>query len=310
VDDSIFEQLTTTTKAAGKSHKSGISSLLLNRYDYFTPRITEETRKQFEFDVPFETSTGLRAARFAREGKHLMKKTILKAVILSVFAVLLNVAMLPAFAGTLTITLNDENGSYINNNEYIGPYDFTLSNSKTNTNTPLKLICVSLGQLIGNGETWDVSVSTAGQLDTLNHTTNYLEAAYLDNVLVNNQGTDAGYLAQWSAWNLFDPTDSRFITQNGKVYVSGETGMGSITDEQSVALAAINTDPSAYSNYQFFLPTANQAGWTYGLPQTLVGNPPVSYVTPTSEPTSFLLLGSGLVFLSFMLFRKNSHNVA
>jgi hypothetical protein len=239
----------------------------------------------------------------SKEGKQDMKKIIACTWRFLAFGAVIFVGTLTAHADSYTLTLSNVNNSSQNGGEYIGPYNFALNDSTTNVTNNIALMCINLNDLISVGESWSVTIATAAQLDAANSTTKYLEVAYLNSIVAANQGSNTGYLAQWAAWYLFNPTNSNFTTSGGNVYVNGDTGIGSITAELATAASAIASNGAAYSNYQFFSPTSNTSGWTNGLPQTLVGN---TNIATTPEPGSLLLLGTALMMFAFMAYRKST----
>jgi len=228
-----------------------------------------------------------------------MKKATSITIVTSALCMMLFLGTQKASADSYTVEYLNDNSSTTAGGEPVGPYAFTLTDTTTNTQFAAALMCINLSNEIANNETWAVTIATAGQLGT-----KYEETAYLNSVVNANQGKSSAALAQWAAWYMFDPSNSVFTTgTNGDIYAPG--GVGDITVEIATAAAAVSSNPSLYSSYEFFQPTSDSSGWTNGLPQTLVGNTSFP-VSPTPEPSTLLMLGIGLLGLAFLVFRTSA----
>lgn len=146
-----------------------------------------------------------------------------------------------------------------------GPYDLALNGSTT----PTAMICYSQTNEIGIGETWQVRAFTINNLPTTGPFAGTLEQY---NIL--------GYLAG----ELFaHPGDSAL--QSAIWYVLGKGGADNADYES--AHAYIDHHSGYRTTDIFYIPTGSDP--TYGVPQPMIAQTP--------EPTSIMLLGSGLAVL-------------
>jgi hypothetical protein len=112
-------------------------------------------------------------------------------------------------------------------------------------------------------------------------------AAWLfDDAATNSANTVAD---QEAAWYLLDP------------YSSGGDSNGNNTQLTAAEnYVDSNPDPSQYSNLEIFVPVSGTQS-EGGIPQTFIGDPPT---TATPEPSSLLLLGTGLFACAGLVYFK------
>ena len=193
-----------------------------------------------------------------------MKKLVF-FTILPLFCLLTLVSPRGAFADPVTLTFIGTGGQSADGS-YVYPYNVSVNG---NTNS---LMCLSFNNEISSGESWKATVqSITGTLDE--------EAAWLLNDANHNPGNAIN--DQLAAWGLF---------------ASGVTG-----SDNAQLIAAQNfvssnpNDTSFYNQFQLYVPL-------YGTQSS--GGDPQIFMGETPEPSSLVLLGTGLLGLALVAFRK------
>jgi hypothetical protein len=147
-------------------------------------------------------------------------------------------------------------------------------------------MCVSFNNEIYNGESWDATVSSITTASNFKDQ----EYAYLFSQFGNGYSNND---IQEAAWYLSASTPSSVPTTSNDPALL-------LAASNAVTLADLG-GPSSFDNGQFTLYTpvaGSQNPSTDGTPQTFVG------VSPVPEPSSLLLLASGLFGCAFMLYRR------
>jgi hypothetical protein len=164
-----------------------------------------------------------------------------------------------------------------------GPYQLTLDGT-----TPVNLFCLDDFRTVYIGETWNVTVVNGADYLTSNKYSNdfkYEEEAYIYSMLGVSNGHGHKYDAtdvQEALWYIFDHSEDTNSYANTLI---------------SKAATFHYTD-SFLDDYSFYIPT----GRGNDLPQEMIGS--AVNTSPTPEPSSLFLFGSGLVGLAGAVRRK------
>ena len=181
------------------------------------------------------------------------------------------------YANSVTLTLETAPTSY--GGEDVYPYNFSV-NSSTST---IPLMCIDFYNHIDFGETWTATIGTIS-------TTADEEAAWLfndANIALKANNTLQAEDDQWAAWKAIN---SAVTLPDG----------GSAT-QLADAVAAIAVEPASfYKNFVIYTPVAGSWPSSEGTsPQDFIG------YAPTPEPTSLILLGTGMLGLAAFWYRRN-----
>ncbi|HEX5423497.1 MAG TPA: hypothetical protein VFW94_08105 [Candidatus Acidoferrales bacterium] len=180
-------------------------------------------------------------------------------------------------------------GTNVMGGVYVGPYNFTGSiNGQSGS---LQLICDDFADDVHSGESWNVIESTLPSLSNVQFSgfAQYEQASWLAQEMFQNLGNaeTVGDI-QWAIWDIFDPGTSS----------TDPYGTLSTTEQQNIAnwlgLAESQYAGGSYSNIMFYTAIVGSQPSGDGRPQEYVG------LTPTPEPSGFVLLGLGLCLMLFM----------
>lgn len=167
------------------------------------------------------------------------------------------------------------------------PYNFSLNGSSTSTS----MMCINYDDHITINESWQV---TGTQLSTTSSSSLQEDAWLFSQV---GKGTYSNADIQFAVWYILDPTDVKATA-------------GYDTMAKSLVSQAQNNLPSLtnqfLSQYTVYAPVTTASAmkdWTEGTPQSFIASDPVA-VTP--EPSSLLLLGTGLCGASLLLMRRRA----
>ena len=210
-------------------------------------------------------------------------------------------AAISQVSGATTLQLTGTGGTAVNvgsESVYVYPYDFSVNGSSSTT----QLMCLNFNNEITQGETWSVNVDTISQAANGNSAllTAYEEDAYLYSLITPSTTQNQQTLIQFAVWDILDP--SGVGAASDPYWTANSTGIQNLINQASNAVGS--ESPDFFNQFLIYVPDHDssyytaQNGYPYGVPQTFIGT------SPTPEPGSLALLGTGLLGLGGVVRRK------
>lgn len=188
-----------------------------------------------------------------------------------------------------TVTIQNPTGSGTVQ-AVVYPYNFSIDGSSALTS----LMCLSMNDEVTLNETWAVTEQTL----TPSSDTAYLQDAWIFSQMGQTDPvTNVAYTesqVQMAVWNVLDDaaaSDAAFDSTAAYLFAQSQTN--------SLSAASL-------SQFTVYAPIAAYSStWTAGTPQTFIGEA----ASVTAEPSSLLLLGTGLIAATVLVLRRRTQSL-
>jgi hypothetical protein len=242
-------------------------------------------------------------------GGNMKKLGVSTALAVLTFSFLSWLSPLNAHADSVTMKFTAVGGTN-SGGVFTYPYDFTVTPTGGGASQNLSLMCIDFNTEVYISESWTANVYTASTAVAYDGTGNdhltlttaqFEEDAYLYTQAESNPTMSGA--ANWADWALEESN----TLPGQKSFLQSYIGTGTEYTDAVNYLNFSSVDLAEYANYLIYVPTTDgHSGDTDDkTPQTFVGAP-----APTPEPSSLVLLGSGLLAAAGALYRRKKQLTA
>jgi hypothetical protein len=216
---------------------------------------------------------------------------------ISALCVLLLLSTTKAYADTVTLE-SLTYGTWSGTGDYAAnlyPYGFQVNGREPN----IPLMCLSFEADVETNESWTATVVPISSF-TGNTLSQYEEAAYiLSLAAAPGASVQTITVSQWADWELFDPGDPNLTNTIATLSSTDQTDIADLLASAPLWVSD-NPDSPIYTQFVVYLPVPDSGDQPADGPaQNLMGP-----AAPTPEPSSLVLLGSGLLGLAAFFYRR------